>query len=107
MKKNLALIACVALIAGCTSLHSVTTRTTDPKTGIVTEQTDAQVSTFMDGNANVTKFSNRSGYVTATNTWAPGTYVANLNEQSSTSNLVLIIPSVAGAVVQGVVQGAK
>lgn len=108
MKKTAAAVLAAALaLAGCTSLHSTTTRVTDPKTGVVTETTDANVSTFMDGNANVTKFSNRSGYVGNGTNWAPGTYVTGLSEQSSSSNLVLIISGVSGAVVQGAVSGLK
>lgn len=96
----LAMVA-VLLLAGCAYMHSTTTRATDPKTGVITETTVATGYTMFDGNAQLAKFSNRSGYVDGTNRLAPGTYVSGLQESSSSSNLVLILPGVAGAVVQG------
>lgn len=99
-----AVLALVLWSTGCAYLHSTTERSTDPKTGIVTEKTYAKAYTIFDANANLTKFANRSGYTDgSTNKWAPGTYISNLNESSTTTNLVNII----GAVAQGIVQGMK
>ncbi len=82
-------------------MHSTTTRSTNTKTGIVTETTRARAYALFDSNAALTKFINRSGYVGATNAYAPGTYVTGLNENASSTNLANIVSAVAQGVVSG------
>lgn len=84
-------------------MHSTTARSIDPKSGAITETTSARAYALFDSNAALTKFVNRSGYVGATNIYAPGTYIGALNENASSTNLANIISAVA----QGVASGLK
>jgi len=100
---SLLLLISALAVNGCAYMYSATTRSIDANTGIVTERTSARAYAFLDSNAALTKFANRSGYGTSTNMYAPGTYVSGLNESATSSNLSSIISAVA----QGVVSGLK
>lgn len=107
--KRLSALLFTLVGVSCSVLHSTTERRVDPKTGVITEETHATGFTVLDGNASLAKFTNRSSPATNTNgtVYAPGTYASGVEQQSSGSNLVLIISGVSGAVVQGVVSGVK
>ena len=105
MKKTSLLILTLLLAtSACSYLRSTTLRSTDPKTGIVTETTTARGWTFFDANASLVKFRNQSGTSTnGTNSFAAGTYATGVNESSSATNLISMISAVA----QGVAAGLK
>lgn len=87
------LLPVLLLLTGCAYLHSTTTRSTD-KNGVVTESTVATGYALFDANSSLMKFRNQSGNSSPTN-YAPGTFVAGLNEQASSSNVVAIINALA------------
>ena len=103
MKLACYLMPLLLSVSGCAYMSSQTIRSTNPTTGTVTEITRAKAYAVFDSNAALTKFSNRSGYVSGTNVYAPGTYISGLNESSSSTNLVSILSAVA----QGVANGLK
>ncbi len=104
--RKLSLLVLPFLCASCSYLHSTTTRTPIQNSystnTVVQETTSVRVYTLFDGQANLTKFGNRSGYTT-NGTFGPGTYVAGLNDASTSTNLVDII----GAVAAGIAKGLK
>ena len=103
-KPCLLILVLVLACPGCSYLRSTTWRTTDPKTGVVTEKTTARGWTFLDASSSLAKFRNQSGTsVIGTNSYAPGTYALGVNETSNSTNLNSIISSVA----QGVAAGLK
>ena len=100
----------ILLLAGCAYMKSTTYRTvgTNPTNGVVsvTEKTVARAYTWFYANAQLTKFSNRSGYTT-NGTWGPGTYANGLNESSTSTNLADIFGAIAQGVAKGTAQGLK
>lgn len=93
------------LLTGCAFIHSKTLRTTDSK-GVVTETTTATGYSLFDANNSLAKFRNQSGPSSPTN-FAAGTYVSQLNETSSTSNVVSILNAMGGLVGQAAAAAAK
>lgn len=98
----------VMLLVGCAFLHSTTTRTYSVLPGgtitNVTEKTVATAYTLWDANSTLAKFRNQSspsGY--GSNTFAPGTYMQNLNESSTSTNINELIGVVVGAAVKAAV----
>lgn len=75
-------------ITGCASMSSKTTRAIDPKTGILTEQTEMRGVTFWDSQSALAKFRNTTG-ATGSNGWVfpSGTTVGSLNETSQGPNM--------------------
>jgi len=106
------IIPLLLFITGCSYLHSTTERipnatyapigTNTLSTVGFTERTSVRVYTLFDGQANLTRFNNKSGYST-NGGFSPGSYVGTLNEASTSTNLVDII----GAVAKGVASGLK
>ena len=90
-------IAC-ALLTGCAYMHSATTRTIDPKTGIVTETTTARAYAILDSQAALTKFRNQSSMSTNVSggTYAPGTYAAGISDNATSTNAVQVLNALAG-----------
>lgn len=111
MKLTAATILSVCL-CGCAFLHSTTTRTYSVLPGgtitNVIEKTAATAYTLWDANSTLAKFRNQSspsGF--GSNTFAPGTYMQNLNESSTSTNINDLIYSVVGAAVSAAIKGAK
>lgn len=101
MKKLILLLPALAL-CGCAYMTSTTTRVTDPKTGIVTEETKAIAYAMFDSKSSMLKFRNQSGYSGGTNAgFSPGTYMAGVGQEATTTNLATIIQAVATGVVNG------
>jgi len=92
--KTTILLLLTATLTGCAYLRSTTLTQTDPKTGIITQKTVVRAYTLFDANAQLTRFRNSNG-ATNTNTWPAGTTVGTINEQSSLSNIVLILQNAA------------
>lgn len=78
---------------GCANVHSTTKKTTfDPATGItVTEESDARLNTFFDGNSAVTKFKNSPASVVSSNGFVmpAGTSIGSLSETSQAPSVNL------------------
>lgn len=90
----------IPFLSGCAfvSSHTITPIVTINGTNTVVraQTTDARAWTFFDANSQLTKFHNSSApSVMGTNQYGPGTYVAGVNEQSSSSNLVSILNAAA------------
>ena len=101
MKKNrfLSLLAGVALaLTGCAYMHS-TTRSFDA-TGKLTGKTTATAYALLDSNAQLTKFRNQSATSSLTNgsTFSPGTYIASVNENATSTNIVAILQAVSALI---------
>jgi hypothetical protein len=104
---NISILSMV-LFCGCAFLHSTTTRTYSVLPGgtitNVTEKTVATAYTLWDANSTLAKFRNQSspsGF--GSNTFAPGTYMQNLNESSTSTNINELIGVVVGAAVKAAV----
>lgn len=103
MKIPTLLISCLAtlfLITGCAfvSSHTVTPVVTFQGTNVIVkcQTTDARAWTFFDATSQLTRFHNSATVSTyGTNQYGPGTYVAGVNENSSSSNLVLLFQAAA------------
>ncbi|MDE2099801.1 MAG: hypothetical protein KGL39_21290 [Patescibacteria group bacterium] len=97
MRKTAAALLVAVLANGCAYMHSATTRSTDPKTGIVTETTTARAYALFDSQAALTKFRNQSSSSTnAMGTWAPGTYASGLNDNATSTNAVQVLNALSG-----------
>ena len=70
------------------------------------ETTHLRIRTLFDASAEVTKFSNRSGY-TPHGAWGPGTYAAGVNDSSSGSNVVAILHELGNIAGQAAAAAAK
>lgn len=101
--KKLLLAALIVPLAGCSYLRSTTQKTTDPKTGVVTEITIARAFTFFDSSSNLQKFRNTPGGGSGTNIWVGGTSIGSLQTESSGTNFNQLI----GVIVESAVKGAK
>ena len=109
------LVLCL-LACGCSSMISTTERmpifptyvtvngTNQPVT--FQEKTTLRIRTLFDANAEVAKFSNRSGY-NAHGTWGPGTYAAGVNDSSTASNTVAILHELGNIAGQAAAAAAK
>ena len=107
MLKLLPTIALAALLlTGCARLHSVTYRNYPVmlSNGVVTngvERTELTISTLWDATSTLTRAKNQSGPSSyGSNTFAPGTYVANLDQSSTSTNINDIISAVVSAAVK-------
>ena len=111
--KQLLLVLSLTLIAGCARLHSVTYRNFPVilANGTVTngiERTELTISTFWDATSELTKARNQSsqsGY--GSNTFAPGTYVSNLSQSSTSTNINQLAEDIVAAAVSAAVKSAK
>jgi len=110
-------LSVIALIAtGCSSMISTTERTPILPTYVIVngtntpvtfqERTTLRIRTLFDANAEVAKFSNRSGY-TVHGAWGPGTYAAGVNDSSSGSNVVAILHELGNIAGQAAAAAAK
>jgi hypothetical protein len=115
--KHLYLLTVAAILtAGCSSMISVTERTPIYPTYVTVsgtnqpigfkESTTLRIRTLFDANAEVAKFSNRSGY-TVHGSWGPGTYAAGVNDTSSGSNVVQILHELGNIAGQAAAAAAK
>lgn len=81
-------------LCGCAYMHS-TTISYGPD-GKPTGNTRATVYAVFDSNAQFTRFRNQSSMSgTTNNQYAPGTYVAGLNESSTSTNAVATLNALA------------
>lgn len=107
MRKTMSLLIALAVLPGCAYVGSRTAKSTDPKTGIVTEVTRMRAYTLWDSQSSLTKFRNTTGQVgNGSNVWSypSGTSLGSLAEQS-TSNTNLA--NVLSAIAEGAVKGLK
>lgn len=74
------------ILCGCANISSFTDESTDPKTGNVSKHTSTWAFTFFDAHSQLTKFSTRIA-TNQTNSYN-GTTVADLNQESSGSNVL-------------------
>ncbi len=105
------IVLLLPLLAGCSSLISTTERVPIFATGSTnvvafSETTHLRIRTVFDAKSEVTKFSNRSGYV-AHGAWGPGTYAGGVNDVSSGSNVVAILHELGNIAGQAAAAAAK
>ena len=99
-------------LTGCAYLHSTTTRTLSVLPGgsitNVVEKTVATAYTLWDANSSLAKFKNQSSPSNyGSNTFAPGTYMVNVAESATSTNVNDLVASVVGAAVSAAIKGAK
>ena len=110
---RLLLVLAAVALCGCARLHSVTYRNVPVllANGVVTnsvEKTEATVSTLWDSNSSLNKFRNQSSPSSyGSNTFAPGTYMVDLAQASTSTNLNQLAADIAAAVVKAVITSAK
>ena len=116
--KRLLVLCLPLLVAGCSTMISTTERepifptfvtypiTTNVAPIAFKETTHLRIRTLFDANAEVAKFSNRSGY-NAHGTWGPGTYAAGVNDSSSGSNVVAILHELGNIAGQAAAAASK
>ena len=93
------LLAAGLVVSGCAHVSSRTTKTTDPKTGVTTEETKVIAYSLWDSENELSKLRNSTG-----GTNGSGTYIGALNQASTSTNLNQLIGVVVDAAVKAAVK---
>jgi hypothetical protein len=88
------------LLTGCAFCHSTTKSYPTPgNTNTVTVVTKTTIYTLFDANSQLTKYNVR-GTTVQSNQWAQGTYIGQLGQNSTSTNLAVIIGEAVGIAVK-------
>ena len=88
------------LVAGCAFCHSTTKSYPNPaNTNTVIAVTKTTIYTLFDANSQLTKYNVR-GTTVQSNQWAQGTYIGQLGQNSTSTNLSVIIGEAVGIAVK-------